>query len=173
MQHYTSRLPAPEAGGEFKVSLRTFFNQLEAEKKYCGIDLHSNNSVMSVLDEEDHVVVKKRLPNDRVRAHIFPCMFAHYVEWYMRQAWGELMFADEDKEAKLIRDQVAPARRSDAAMQKVLRRTLEDGSRVHSFQTLMAHFKLSSETLVARQRAPATCPCSRSAPHQATSKNAH
>jgi len=32
--------------------------------KYCGIDLHSNNSVVSVLDEEDHVVVEKRLPND-------------------------------------------------------------------------------------------------------------
>jgi len=32
--------------------------------KYCEIDLHSNNSVVSVLDEEDHVVVEKRLPND-------------------------------------------------------------------------------------------------------------
>ena len=32
--------------------------------KYCGIDLHSNNSVVSVLDEQDHVVAEKRLPND-------------------------------------------------------------------------------------------------------------
>lgn len=32
--------------------------------KYCGIDLHSNNSVVSVIDEEDHVVVEKRLPNE-------------------------------------------------------------------------------------------------------------
>lgn len=32
--------------------------------KYCGIDLHSNNSVVSVVDEEDHVVAEKRLPND-------------------------------------------------------------------------------------------------------------
>jgi len=32
--------------------------------KYCGIDLHSNTSVVSVLDEEDHVVAEKRLPND-------------------------------------------------------------------------------------------------------------
>jgi hypothetical protein len=29
--------------------------------KYCGIDLHSNNSVVSVIDEEDHVVAEKRL----------------------------------------------------------------------------------------------------------------
>lgn len=32
--------------------------------KYCGIDLHSNNSLVSVVDEEDHIVVEKRLPND-------------------------------------------------------------------------------------------------------------
>jgi transposase len=32
--------------------------------KYCGIDLHSNNSVVVVSDEEDRVVFHKRLPND-------------------------------------------------------------------------------------------------------------
>lgn len=32
--------------------------------KYSGIDLHSNNSVVTVTDEEDRVVVEKRLPND-------------------------------------------------------------------------------------------------------------
>ena len=32
--------------------------------KYSGIDLHSNNSVVSVTDEEDRVVTEKRLPND-------------------------------------------------------------------------------------------------------------
>lgn len=32
--------------------------------KYSGIDLHSNNSVVTVTDEEDHVVAEKRLPND-------------------------------------------------------------------------------------------------------------
>ena len=37
---------------------------LEAEMKYCGIDLHSNNSLVSVVDEEDHMVAEKRLPND-------------------------------------------------------------------------------------------------------------
>lgn len=35
--------------------------------KYSGIDLHSNNSVVSVIDEEDRVVVEKRLPNDLAR----------------------------------------------------------------------------------------------------------
>ena len=32
--------------------------------KYCGIDLHSNNSVVVVSDEEDRMVLQKRLPND-------------------------------------------------------------------------------------------------------------
>jgi hypothetical protein len=37
----------------------------------------------------------------------------------------------------LVRDPVAPATRSDAAMQKVRSRTLDDASPTHSFQTLM------------------------------------
>jgi transposase len=32
--------------------------------KYSGIDLHSNNCVVSITDEEDRVIVEKRLPND-------------------------------------------------------------------------------------------------------------
>lgn len=31
---------------------------------YSGIDLHSNNSVVTVTDDEDRVVAEKRLPND-------------------------------------------------------------------------------------------------------------
>ena len=73
----------------------------------------------------------------RVRSHIFLCMLAYYVEWHMREAWRELMFADEDQAAKRTRDPVAPAKRSDAACKKVATRTLEDGSAVHSFKTLM------------------------------------
>ena len=34
---------------------------------YGGIDLHSNNSVVAVIDEADRVVAKKRLPNDLVK----------------------------------------------------------------------------------------------------------
>jgi len=33
-------------------------------KVYGGIDLHSNNSVIALLDEEDKVVYRRRLPND-------------------------------------------------------------------------------------------------------------
>jgi hypothetical protein len=75
---------------------------------------------------------------DRVRAHIFLCLLAYYVEWHLREAWRELMFADTDQAAKAVRDPVAPAKRSKAAQAKVARQTLEDGTPVHSFSTLMA-----------------------------------
>ena len=73
-----------------------------------------------------------------MRAHIFLCMLAYYVEWHMREAWAsELMFADCDQATKASRDPVAPATRSEAAMKKVASHTLDDGTPVHSFQTLM------------------------------------
>lgn len=59
----------------------------------------------------------------------------------MRQAWRELMLADEDQAAKLVRDPVAPATRSDEAMKKVLSLTLDEGSPADSFQTLMAELQ--------------------------------
>jgi len=73
----------------------------------------------------------------RVRAHIFLCMLAYYVEWHMREAWRELMFADEDQAAKATRDPVAPARRSAEAEEKAISKQLDDGTPVHSFQTLL------------------------------------
>jgi Transposase DDE domain len=73
----------------------------------------------------------------RVRAHIFLCMLAYYVEWHMREAWREPMFADEDLERKKHRDPVAAAERSEAALDKVATRKLADGSPVHSFRTLL------------------------------------
>ncbi|MCB1677394.1 MAG: IS1634 family transposase [Halioglobus sp.] len=73
----------------------------------------------------------------RVRAHIFLCMLAYHVEWHMREAWRELLFADTDQMAKATRDPVAPARRSAKAQRKVNTRRLEDGTPAHSFRTLM------------------------------------
>jgi hypothetical protein len=75
---------------------------------------------------------------DRVRAHIFLCVLAFYVEWHLREAWRELMFADTDQKAKATRDPVAPAKRSRAALAKVARHALEDGTPAHSFSTLLA-----------------------------------
>ena len=74
---------------------------------------------------------------DRVRAHIFLCMLAYYVEWHLKEAWRELLVTDEDQVAKATRDPVAPAERSAAAKAKVARRHHEDGAPIHSFSTLL------------------------------------
>ena len=73
----------------------------------------------------------------RVRAHIFLCLLAYYVEWHMLAAWRPLLFADADQTAKTTRDPVAPAQRSAAALRKVHAKVLDDGTMVHSFQTLL------------------------------------
>jgi hypothetical protein len=74
----------------------------------------------------------------RVRAHIFLCMLAYYVQWHLCEAWRELLFTDEDQAAKATRDPVAPAKRSAAALKKAATHTLPDGSPVHSLRTLLA-----------------------------------
>jgi transposase len=43
--------------------------------KYSGIDLHSNNSVVTVTDDADRVVAEKRLPND------LPKILAFLAPW--------------------------------------------------------------------------------------------
>ena len=74
---------------------------------------------------------------NRVQAHIFLCMLAYYVQWHMVEVWRSLLFSDEAQGAKATRDPVAPARRSEEALRKVHSKTLDDGSEVHSFQTLL------------------------------------
>ena len=76
----------------------------------------------------------------RVRAHIFLSMLAYYVQWHMIQAWRPLTFADEaGADAARLGDPVAPARRSQAALAKVRKRTLADGTPAMSFTRLLAH----------------------------------
>mgnify|MGYP001565896124 CR=1 FL=1 len=80
--------------------------------------------------------IRHRL-EDRVRAHIFLCMLAYYVQWHMVEAWRPLFYCDEDQPAKETRDPVAPAKRSKAALKKAHTGRLKSGARVHSFQTLL------------------------------------
>ena len=76
----------------------------------------------------------------RVKAHIFLSMLAYYVQWHMRQAWKPLLFTDEaSAQEKQNRDPVAPAKRSQAALDKVHSRELADGTPVMSFTRLLAH----------------------------------
>ena len=58
--------------------MRTCCNPKEAEVKYSGIDLHSNNSVVVVSDDVDRVLVRRRVPNDA--AAILALLAAHRDE---------------------------------------------------------------------------------------------
>jgi transposase len=94
----------------------------------------------------------------RVRAHIFLCMLAYYVQWHMLEAWRELLFSDEDQQAHLTRDPVAPAERSPSALHKAATHTLDDGSEVHSFQTLLKELSTIVRNVCRRKQAPNTEP---------------
>ena len=73
----------------------------------------------------------------RVRAHVFLCMLAYYVEWHMRRSLAPLLF-DDHQPAEHRKSPVEPARRSPAARAKANSRRTPDGLPVHSFQTLLA-----------------------------------
>jgi len=76
----------------------------------------------------------------RVRAHVFLCMLAYYVEWHMRQKLRSILFDDDDPEgAQALRSSiVAPAQRSNSARSKDRTKRTEEGFPVHSFRTLLA-----------------------------------
>ena len=75
----------------------------------------------------------------RVRAHVFLCMLAYYVEWHMRRALAPLLFDDDDPDAAEAdrASPVKPARRSKAARAKAGRKRTPDGLPVHSFRSLL------------------------------------
>lgn len=92
--------------------------------------------------------------DSRVRAHILLCMLAYYVRWHMLEAWRPLLFCDEDLDAKATRDPVAPAQRSAAADRKAATKHTADGSRTHSFQTLLQDLSTIVRNTCRRPAAP-------------------
>jgi len=81
----------------------------------------------------------RHFTEDHVRAHIFLCMLAYYVEWHIREALAPLLFDDEElQQLRTTRDPVTPAKPSASARKKKTRRATEEGYPVHSFQTLLA-----------------------------------
>ena len=76
---------------------------------------------------------------ERVRAHVFLCMLAYYVEWHLRARLKPLLFDDDDPSAaEAVRvSVVAPAEVSESAKGKARRKRTADGWPVHSFRTLL------------------------------------
>jgi len=76
---------------------------------------------------------------DHVKAHIFLCMLAYYVEWHMRKALKPLLFDDEELDRnRKARDPVKPAFPASSALKKKTVRCTEDGLPLQSFHTLLA-----------------------------------
>src|SRR6266481_4958219 len=71
---------------------------------------------------------------DRVRAHVFLCMLAYYLEWHMRQRLAPMLYDDTDKDvAETLRSSVvAKAERSPAAVAKQTTGRTADGIPGHS-----------------------------------------
>jgi len=89
---------------------------------------------------------------DRVRAHIFLCLLAYYVQWHLERAWAPLLFRDEERPE--LDDPVAPAVRSDAALAKAHTQRLPDGTPVHSFRTLLSELGTLTRNRVVPVGAP-------------------
>ncbi len=93
---------------------------------------------------------------DRVRAHVFLCMLAYYVEWHMRARLAPMLYDDDDKEAAeaLRESPVAKAQRSPAALAKSATGRTPDGDPVHSFQSLLADLATLARNTVVTASAP-------------------
>jgi len=93
---------------------------------------------------------------DRVRAHVFLCMLADYVEWHMRARLAPMLYEDDDKDAAeaLRENPVAKAQRSPAALAKSATGRTPDGAPVHSFQSLLADLATLARNTVVTASAP-------------------
>jgi transposase len=93
---------------------------------------------------------------DRVRAHVFLCMLAYYLEWHMRQKLAPLLFDDTEKDAAEAarRSVVAKAQRSPAAIRKQTTGVTPDGTPVHSFRTLLADLATLARNTIVTAVAP-------------------
>ncbi len=92
----------------------------------------------------------------RVRAHVFLCMMAYYVEWHLRDALKPLLFQDHNRPgAEAGRTSpVAPASTSPAADHKRGRRRNDQNLPISSFSDLMAHLATQTLNTAALPKAP-------------------
>jgi len=76
---------------------------------------------------------------EHVRAHVFLCMLAYYVEYHMRRQLTPVLFQNEELDiARWSRDPVAKAKPGRKAQRKKQTKTTEEGYPIHSFDSLLA-----------------------------------
>ena len=149
------------ADNQFSFERKT--ESIECEQKLDGIYVIRTNETKEKLSTEDAVRSYKSLTHverlfrslkgidimvrpifhrleERVCGHIFLCVLAYYVEWFMRKALAPMLYEDEELEnLSLTRDPVTSAKPSESAKNKKKMHRTADGMTVHSFNTLMNH----------------------------------
>jgi len=154
------------ADGEFRIARDTA--SIERESQLDGIYVIRTSEPASGIAAEDVVRDYKRLAGveqafrslksidllirpihhrteDHVRAHIFVCLLAYYVQWHLKRAWAPLLFEDEElPRDRAVRDPVAPAEPSAAAKRKKATHRTADEFPVHSFRTLISELATRS-----------------------------
>lgn len=136
---------------------------IDRESAIDGLDVMRTSVSVEVLSASETVKAYKGLSNveqafrsfksidlkvrpiyhrttERVKAHIFLCMLAYYVEWHMRQLLNPILFDEDDWESAELKKEsvVTSARKSDKALAKAQKKRTEEDLPVHSFQTLLA-----------------------------------
>jgi transposase len=71
----------------------------------------------------------------RVKAHMFLCMLAYYVEFHLRKAWAELLYTDED--GSIRTSPVAPVQPSPSGREKKSKAHGQGGLPLQAFGGLM------------------------------------
>ena len=101
---------------------------------------HVERAFRSMKTIDLHVRPVFHYSEQRVRAHVFLCMLAYYVEWQIRQRLKPMLFDDEylDEADATRASPVAKAVRSDHAKAKDQTKHAEDGLPLHSFRTLLS-----------------------------------
>lgn len=100
---------------------------------------HVERAFRSIKTVDLHVRPVFHYNAERVRAHVFLCMLAYYVEWHLRERLKPMLFDDECLEqAQLDRaSPVAKALRSEQARHKDASKLANDGLPLHSLRTLL------------------------------------
>jgi transposase len=82
----------------------------------------------------------------RVKAHLFLCMLAYYVEYHLRQAWKGLLYHDEEGSQR--KTPVAPVEPSATAKAKKALGRSKDGFPLQTFRGLMQTLATLSKATV-------------------------
>jgi Transposase DDE domain len=100
---------------------------------------HVERAFRSMKTADLHVRPVFHYSEQRVRAHVFLCMLAYYVEWQMRRRLKPMLFDDEylDEASASRASPVVKAVRSEQAKAKDAAKLAEDGLPLHSFRTLL------------------------------------